>query len=157
MGADPRTFRDNVVRPALLAINEYSSAAERLVLATGLVESNLEFTVQHGDGPALGYFQIEPSTHDWLFQKFTGPTKYEYILEGLQRLSERPGVADECRANPQYGAAICRLRYLAVSSPLPSMYKLQDMAEYWKKYYNTEKGAGTIQGFMERAAPVMSL
>lgn len=156
LACDPKEFLNTVIQPALLSINEYSAQAERLVLATGLAETGLRAVVQNGGGPALGYFQMEPSTHNWLFQQFT-VGKYGYVLDGLKKISDRPGVADECRANPQYAAAMCRLRYLAVPAPLPNMYSLQDMATYWKRYYNTDLGAGTIAGFMERAAPVMSL
>ncbi len=154
---DLAKFRDEIVQPALLAINLYSESAEVLVMATGLAESNLQFTVQQGNGPALGYFQIEPATHNWLIEKYGGQTKYSFILDGLRKLSDKVGMAIEMRDNPQYAAAMCRLRYFAVAAPIPGMYDIGAMAHMWKKYYNSEDGAGTIQEFIDRTKPLMSI
>jgi hypothetical protein len=31
------------------------------------------------------------------------------------------------------------------------------MAAYWKKYYNTPAGAGTVEGFIQKARPAFDL
>ena len=59
-----------VIRPALTKINLWSSSAEELVLGTAIVESGLTYLKQHGDGPALGLWQIEPATHEDLYTNF---------------------------------------------------------------------------------------
>ena len=33
----------------------------------------------------------------------------------------------------------------------------QGMAAYWKKYYNTPAGAGTVEGFLKKARPAFDL
>jgi hypothetical protein len=113
--------------------------------------------VQSGGGPALGYFQMEPATHDDLFATYLGATHRKFLLDGLHALSDRVGYADELRWNPQYAAAMCRIKYLRCPAPLPSANDLEEIGAYWKRYYNTELGAGTIAGFMQRAAPAMSV
>ena len=41
----------------------------------------------------------------------------------------------------------CRLHYWRVPKKLPET--LTQQAKYWKKWYNTEKGAGTIEHFIK--------
>lgn len=49
--------------------------------------------------------------------------------------------------NLLFQAAVCRLIYLRVSEKIPN--DLAGMANYWKKYYNTSKGKGTPEKFIE--------
>ena len=56
-----------VIRPALAKINLWSRSAEELVLGTAIVESGLTWFRQWGDGPALGLWQVEPSTQNDLY------------------------------------------------------------------------------------------
>ena len=53
-----------VICPALEKLSLWSPSAEELVLGTAIVESGLTYLKQHGDGPALGLWQVEPATHD---------------------------------------------------------------------------------------------
>ena len=59
-----------VIRPALEKLSLRSLSAEELVLGTAIVESGLTYLKQHGDGPALGLWQVEPATHDDLYTNF---------------------------------------------------------------------------------------
>jgi len=49
----------------------------------------------------------------------------------------------------------CRLFYMLIPEPIPTNIPLR--ADYWKKYYNTVKGAGTAQEYITCAKeiPVM--
>lgn len=164
---DLSLIRDRVVIPALVAIDSYSKAAERLVMATGLAESGFVHVRQVAKykpgggiakyGPARGYFQMEPFTHDDIWANYLGATKRAPLLAGLRSLSDCPGDVDELIRNPQYAAAMCRIFYLRVPAPLPAPHDLRGMAEYWKRYYNTRLGKGTVEGFMQKAAEVMTL
>ncbi|MFN3827776.1 MAG: hypothetical protein ACK4NR_09155 [Micavibrio sp.] len=159
--------RDRIIVPALVAIDSYSKAAERLVLATGLAESGYLHVRQVARykpgggvaayGPARGYFQMEPATHDDLWANYLGATRRANLLEGLRKITDHPGDPEEMVRNPQYAAAMCRIFYLRIRAPLPAENDLRGMAEYWKRYYNTRLGKGTVEGFMEKAAEAMSL
>ena len=48
----PHQFRDDIIIPAITAINAHSKQAERLMLGTAIMESNLQHTRQIGGGPA---------------------------------------------------------------------------------------------------------
>lgn len=135
----PQDFLDQVIVPALTAIGEFSVARALLVLATALSESRLRATHQAGGGPALGYCQMEPVTHNWLFSAFLGVTSRQYILDGLRTLTPGSPFAGDpaaLAAWPQYGAAMGAVKYLSVRAPLPDMDDPPAAAAYYVKYYN---------------------
>lgn len=157
-------IQNKVVIPALLAIESYSLAAEQLVMATGMAESLFQATRQvvrykpkiiHG--PARGYFQMEPFTHDDLWRGYIGATRRAHLLEGLRKLSDHPGDPEELVRNQPYAAAMCRIFYLRIPAPLPREGDWNGMAAYWKQYYNTPRGKGTAAGFLKKAEPVFAL
>ena len=58
-------FRDTVIRPVLAKLGLGGQAAEEFILGAAVQESlNFKYRTQVGGGPAKGYFQMEPSTHD---------------------------------------------------------------------------------------------
>ena len=46
-------------------------------------------------------------------------------------------------------AAFARLQYRRFKDPLPGVGDLEAQAKYWKKFYNTELGRGTIEHFLK--------
>lgn len=149
---DPRHFRVYVIRPALKVIGLWSDAAERLVLGTALVESRLRYLHQIG-GPALGPFQIEPSTHDDLWKHyFPFRQRLAADVQQLATLSRNP---DQLAWNLGYGAAICRIIYWRRPEPLPAATDIRAMGLYWKEHYNTHLGKGKIEDWIRRAEPIL--
>lgn len=151
-----------VVVPVLQQLGLYSKAAERLVMATGLVESHYRYIDQierGGDkrpGPARGLWQMEAATHKDIWDNYlqhqpelAGQVS-QFLFGGLKPLEQLHG-------NLYYGAAMCRVHYRRKSRPLPDADDLKGLARYWKDFYNTIYGAGTVEGFMQKAAPVMEL
>lgn len=135
----PQDFLDQVVVPALQAIGMYSVARALLVLATALSESGLRATHQAGGGPALGFEQEEPITHNWLWNKFLATPKRRHIQDALRALTPSAPFAGDpaaLAAWPKYGAAMCAMKYLSVPAPLPDMSDPAAAAEYYVKYYN---------------------
>lgn len=162
---DIKHIRDSVVLPGLLAVGLYSIAAEQLVMATGMAESGFRHKRQIARytpagqpvyGPARGWFQMEPATHNDIWVNFLGSSRRATILEGLRRICDRPGDPDELEHNQIYAAAMCRIFYVRISEALPPAGDLAGMARYWKRYYNTAHGKGTVEGFMAKAAPVFA-
>lgn len=150
LGLDPDQLRKLVIRPTLQALSLWSPAAENLVLGTGIVESKLRFLHQVGGGPALGLFQMEPFTHNDLWRTTLWGKELGMKIGNLARPFS--GAAPDPREmvwNLRYAAAMCRVLYRRIKAPLPSNDGLE-LAEYWKRYYNTPLGAGTVA----KAAPV---
>ncbi len=151
-----KQFRDYIVAPALNHINLHSLAAEQLVMATAMAESNICFVHQVGGGPARSFFQMEPVTHDDIWARYL--SRKPHLLGDLKGLIMRDmDLHEQLHGNLFYGAAMCRIFYLRFRKPLPEVDDWYGMAEYWKKYYNTRLGAGTVEGFLRQARPVINL
>lgn len=51
--------------------------------------------------------------------------------------------------NLYYQTAMARCKYLMIPEPLPPADDVEALAVYWKKWYNSEAGKGTVQGAIE--------
>jgi len=146
----------NLIRRVLAPFGNGFAAdkAVRLVLATGLVESNYKYITQLNNGPAKGFWQVEPDTA---------------LDNCISYLAFRPDLLGTCssttyvpivcwdgknnyweeilESNIAAGIVHCRLKYRRVQDPLPGT--IEEMAEYWKKFYNTTKGAGDTYHFIK--------
>ena len=133
----------------LTSIGLWSANAEELLVAIAAHESAAcKYIYQMNDGPARGIFQQEKLSHDEIFT-ILFPT----------RQALRYKVMDACNflANPSYeslasntGWAIiaCRLHFLRFKDPIPDASDIESIANYWKKYWNTSAGKGTIEEFI---------
>lgn len=147
--------KENIIVPALQAINSYSDDRLDMVFVTGAAESLYQH-VRQIVGPARGWFQMEQKTHDDLWRNFLGYSKRRHLVNGLSYLTKRPGVAHELEVNPWYAAAMCAIHYMRFPEPLPHAGNRMEQAVYYKKYYNTAKGKGTVDGFLEKVTQVTS-
>jgi len=132
-----------------------SDDAVNLVLATGIVESRYEYIRQMGDGPARSFWQVEAATavdnlaHYLKHRKKLMSRCAEASLVDLkhwQNLDER--IWEEIlEKNIAAGIVHCRLKYWRVPKRMPNT--IEGMANYWKKYYNTEQGKGNPEHFID--------
>ena len=138
-------FLDEVVIPTLKELDMYSEEACLLIVGTAIQESRLHYLKQIPSGIAKGICQMEEATHDDIWDNFL---KYKpEIKEKLMGLTNQSmDLVDQLKGNLYYAVALCRIHYYRVSEPLP--YDLAGMARYWKKYYNTELGKGTVVEFI---------
>lgn len=150
---DETNFIELVVRPTLDFLDPdipYSETAVNLITFTCLVESDFNYIKQVG-GPALGFVQMEPATELDIWQNYLSfrPKLNDKIKSlVLNRVSRETNLA----ANLIYQVAICRVHYYRVPEKLPGITSAEQMAAYYKKYYNTFSGKSTI----ERAKKVYS-
>lgn len=125
----------------------YSPEAVELLVGTAAAESQGGYYWKQVNGPAVGIFQMEPDTekdiwlnyisyHDRLYKKLVA---YGYGIP-----------SDSLQYDLKYQIIMCRLHYYRVSAPIPKT--LEGQALYWKKYYNTYKGKGTAQKYMDKYA-----
>lgn len=141
-GLDLEQLRLLIVRPTLEHLKLWSRPAEDLVLGTALVESRLKYVKQLGNGPARGLWQMESATHDDIWRNYLSAPRNFELRERLSALEAFPYGAEQMTGNLYYGAAMCRVHYLRVPAALPT--DADGMAHYWKRYYNTPLGAGTV-------------
>lgn len=141
-GLDVEQFRNRIVRPVLQGLKLHSVAAENLVLGTALHESHLEYLKQLGKGPALGVYQMEPVTHNDLWASFLA---YKNDLaDRVEHYAIGEPDAEEMEGNLYYATAMCRIHYRRIKAALPPNDPFQ-LVMYWKNYYNTSLGKGTIE------------
>jgi hypothetical protein len=141
-------FVATILRPTLNHIALPSEAAEQLLLGTALVESRLVHRRQIGGGPARGFFQMEPATHDDIWNNFL-----EFrpgLAEKIKSLRSSPAANahQELERNDKYACAMARAHYLRAPEVLPEVGDLEGMAGYWKQYYNTPLGAGSVSKYL---------
>ena len=147
-------IRSLVIRPALSKINLWSPSAEELVLGTAIVESGLTYIRQWGDGPALGLWQVEPSTQNDLYTNFLhyrpelGSKLIELRATGLS-------LDENLATNLMYGAAVCRLCYYRKPDALPAAGDIEGQAAFWKQHYNTPLGKGTVTKYVYKVQKII--
>lgn len=141
-------FVAHVIRPSLAHLEMGGRAAEELLLGTAIQESRLTYLHQLGGGPAEGVFQMEPATHKDIWENYLA-----YKPELARKVNELAllggsGITQMC-GNMYYAAAMCRVHYRRVPKALPEAGDLEGQAEYWKEFYNTFLGAGTVEEYIE--------
>lgn len=138
---------ESIVIPALKKINHCELASMELVLGTGLHESNAWLFRKQIHGPALGMWQMEPRTANYLWDSVVSkrPQLKQDLLELANASRFNPGMLID---NDKLSAAMCRVHYLNVKVRLPLPGDLVMQARYWKKYYNTCRGKGIEQSYI---------
>jgi hypothetical protein len=146
-GLIPSQLRARVIEPALGFLGlPGGEAAVRLVLGTAAQESGFAALAQL-HGPALGPWQIEPATHHDLLENF---------LESRPELDKKlallaagwPSLTQQLASNLCYAAAVCRLIYFRAPDALPDADDIDGLGKYWKRFYNTASGAGSVGEFV---------
>ena len=125
-----------------------SPEARELIFRTGMAESGYRALEQRGGGPAVGYFQVEPATIDDTI------ANYVTYRQGIQTKLWSLGFDDKDSVLRVMGSiplqvAFCRLKYRRDRYALPPSGNLEAQGKYWKRVYNTHKGKGTVEHFME--------
>lgn len=137
MAYDRHQFRDLITR-VLKAYSLHSEAAVALLLGTAATESGFgTFLRQVGKGPALGAFQMEPTTFDDLVSRRA--LKFP-PLHGRR--------ASQLETDLELAILMARLKYMDDPKPLPDADDVHAMAKYWKKCYNSPLGKGTVDKFL---------
>lgn len=163
MNTQARQFQLYIVRPTLefMGVNYIGLAAERLLVGTMLTESGGRFIDQKQKdndvlGPAVGLWQMERATHDDNWENHLNHNvDLHQRISGL--LSPWPPKFEQLAGNNFYSCAMARIKYYRVKEALPDADDLDGLAKYWKLYYNTPLGAGTVEDFMTKAKPIMNL
>jgi len=139
----------NIIRASIQPLGIWSPSAEELLLLTAAHESRLGSTlVQYGNGPALGIYQIEPTT---LYDNYLNYIDYRYELS--QQIADVCGVSgssfQHLQYNPIYGTIHARIKYYRDPEALPDASDTWGLANYAKRVFNSQKGAATPQNYYE--------
>lgn len=141
-------FIEYVIQPTLKHLDLDSRSAQELLLGTAIQESRIHYLHQIGGGPAQGVFQMEPNTHNDIWTNYLA-YKQDLAIKVNELALLGPGDIQQMCGNMYYAAAMCRIHYLRVPKALPDAGDLEGQAEYWKEFYNTYLGAGTVEEYIE--------
>jgi len=128
------------------------SNAVHLLLGTAAVESAFGvYLRQKYFGPARGIYQMEPDTEKDIWINYLAHhDALERRVRAVTGLSTMPVIGGlQMSGNLVYQTCMARVHYLRVPEQLPPYSDIRAMGEYWKKYWNTHKGKGTVDGFVE--------
>ena len=129
-----------------------------LKLGTAAAESSLIHRRQLGGGPARGLWQMEFRTAYDMFDNYLLFRKklYRKVMrlwkgKGLYLRFHQPdrwelGLALE--TDDVFACAMARIHYLRVPASIP--HEVVNQAIYWKQFYNTSAGAGTVSHYLDQ-------
>lgn len=144
-GIYPYHLRNYIIRSALDPFGLWSKAAENLLIGTCAQESKLGYYVKQISGPALGIYQIEPDTFFDIINIVVPRAKKHFPTLIDYEFSNNP---DNMIFDLRLATIMCRLQYWRWPEKLPAADDTKALAEYWKKYYNTINGKGTVDEFI---------
>lgn len=112
------------------------ASAVELLLMIAAHESGMFKYIQQINGPALGLFQMEPETHKEV---------HSYMKRKAPKF-------DDIKASPperlvldlRYSIAMARVFFMRFPEDLPCATDARGLAQYAKKYWNTEAGKATV-------------
>lgn len=144
-------LKNYVVIPVLKKIDLYSPEAVSMLLGTIATESLSGNYIKQLNGPACGIYQMEPATATDILNNFLSYCP-ELSLKVRDLYISRLSLEENLTMNLAWATAMCRVHYFRVKSPIPK--KFEDRAVYWKTYYNTSKGKGSINDYLVKAKDV---
>jgi hypothetical protein len=128
----------------LSKINMYSIEAEAILLGTAAVESDMGRYVTQINGPALGIFQMEPTTYIDICKNVI--PSYWHKLKNVI-LPQDPIFL---KYDLHLEIIMCRLQYARFPNKLPAATDIEEQAALWKLLYNTPLGKGTKEKYIEK-------
>ena len=142
----PQQLR-SLIADTLRSINMYSESAVELLMLTAAQESHCgRWIGQVGGGPAQGIFQMEPATLHDLWTNFLKYRKDESMP--AKRIFTQHYLRNaelNLRGNMIFQIVAARLQYYRFPAALPPADDVNALAAYYKQYWNTSKGAATVQ------------
>lgn len=153
MGINVKQLRELIIIPTLYYLDLYSASAVNLLLGTCAQESQMGTYLKQNGGVALGIYQIEPATHRDIIERYLYlPDKQELrerTMRIISQINQYGNPEQDLIFNLRYATAIARIKYLMASDPLPEADDVMGLANYYKIWYNTANGKGTVYQFIE--------
>lgn len=151
MGISCEQMRREIIKPALMDCVYrgkmlWCGNSENLLIATMAHESKGGYyLVQQGGGPGSGIYQDEYEDYADMITNFLLPNwKKDIYIQDFDFND-----FDRIKHDLIYATKVARMHYLRAPEPLPSCENLDETWEYYKKYYNSSKGAAEKDQFIK--------
>ena len=123
-----------------------SSNLVNLLVGTACQESLCGEYCKQIKGPACSIFQIEPNTAKDIINNYI--LKRVNLFTSYSRLYNKNLTLEQNLCyNMMFSVFMARVFYLRFAEKIPDT--LEGQAQYWKKYYNTSKGKGTVEQYIK--------
>ena len=124
-----------------------SEDAVNMISEVACVESNCGEYIKQINGPACGIFQIEPNTAKDILNNFLA-YRTQYKNKVMSTYINSMSLEENLMYNLAFSVAMCRAFFLRINESIPTT--VEKRAEYWKKYYNTVYGKGTVEDYIRK-------
>lgn len=123
--------------------------ATRALIEFAAVETNSgEYPDAHPDKLGVGLTQFDQIGFDDVQQR-TRPKNKQRLKDMLGYDLDSLQLAD-LAYDPLLSLAMTRLKLMLIPEEIPD--SVEGRAKYWKKYYNTELGKGTVEKYIEKVS-----
>lgn len=148
MGINPKDLRFEIIRPTLMQLHMHSDAAEELLMLTCATESHLaNYLVQMNSRAAKGIYQMERLPFDEVFELVIPRLNNKQKQTLLNyHINKEEASHDRLIWDLKFATIMCRLQYWRFHERLPHADNITGLATYWKKYWNTLAGKGSVAG-----------
>lgn len=137
-------FRKYWMRPILLEAKMWSLEAEKLMMMTAAMESQFLYVRQLENGPARGFFQMEPDTFEDLLKRLeNNPMRLRHLEHHIRHRPSKICLERDITVM----VLSCRYLYAEVPERLPAERDDEGMWNYYKKYWNSHIGDTTREEF----------
>jgi hypothetical protein len=137
---DCSQFRSLIVEPVLSKLRLYSKNAEEILVFTCAAESLGGTLLQQVKGPALGIYQIEPNTYTDIWVNYIRARNQLATLMAIHFGCNKIPDVERVIYDLHFATAMARIHYLRMPGNLPDAKDIDGIWDYYKKYYNSEKG-----------------
>ena len=143
-----KTQLRNLITTTLKQVDLHSPDAVELLMLTAAQESRCGDYIRQTSGPAIGVFQMEPATYNDMWHRVIPKDDglQTKILKAVGLTSIPP--AERMEWDLKLAIIMARVKYKSIPAALPAANDLNGMAAYYKRYYNTELGAATVEEAM---------
>ena len=140
MGIYATDLRTLVIRPTLEQLNQWSPAAENLLMGTAAQESQLGFRL--ASNQLKGIYRISETTHQQVWDEFLiHDPETASRLRGLasqQQFLQAPH--NELAINLSYATGVAWMIYLRHGLSLPDAHNIRELGKCWLNYYADRDG-----------------
>lgn len=141
-------LRLGIVRPTLTTIKLWSPAAEELLMGTAAQETHCgELGRRQKGGPALGLWQMEPSTAK-LVLSWARRWRPSVAIALFDLAGTHDPLPELLVSNDRYACAMARVLYLSIPTPIPLAQDLHAQAVYYVVNYNNG-GKATVEEYLQ--------
>jgi len=133
-------FRSLIVEPVLSKLKLYSKGAEELMVFTCASESLGGTFLMEVKGPGLGIYQMEPVTYSDLWANFIRNRNQLATLMSMHFNCNRVPELERMIYDLNFATAMTRIFYYSKPGNIPDASDIDGLWDYYKKYYNTDKG-----------------